>query len=311
MRHELGTALAAATRCDDVARRYRLPVRAAAVLFQGVIACHQARFRDMRQLVRTAEELAGDDPDILIGTWAMCRAMRSLLREDRAAAAHELATADRAAATSPTLAINPAAGPGLLVRAAEGQASETDLAKFGAGNAVGARWSTLWAELVRAVLRGRAGDPAGAAAAFGRGISAGGPMPLFCHLGMRLAGEAALEDGWGDPVSVLTSAERFFGAAGHEPVALACRSLLRRAGGTRQRHVDAAVHPDLRRLGVTAREAEVLALVGDRLANREIAERLYLSPRTVEKHVASVLAKAGADSRADLVLLAAGLGLTN
>jgi hypothetical protein len=89
MRHELDTALATATRCEDVARRYRLPVRAAAVLFQAVVACHQARFRDMRQLVATAEDLAGGDPDILIGTRAMCRAMRSLLREDRPGAAHE------------------------------------------------------------------------------------------------------------------------------------------------------------------------------------------------------------------------------
>jgi hypothetical protein len=116
MRHELDTA----TRCEDVARRYRLPVRAAAVLFQAVVACHQARFRDMRQLVARAEDLAGGDPDILIGTRAMCRAMRSLLREDQPGAAHELATAADAAATSPTLAINPAAGPWLLVRAVDG-----------------------------------------------------------------------------------------------------------------------------------------------------------------------------------------------
>jgi DNA-binding NarL/FixJ family response regulator len=52
-----------------------------------------------------------------------------------------------------------------------------------------------------------------------------------------------------------------------------------------------------------------LALVGGRLPNRDIAERLYLSPRTVEKHAASLLTKVGAASRADLVRLAATLGL--
>jgi DNA-binding CsgD family transcriptional regulator len=310
MRHELDTALAAATRCEQVARRYRLPVRAAAVLFQAVIACHQTRFRDMRQLVATAEELAGGDPDILIGTWAMCRAMRSLLREDRTRAAQELATAADAAAASPTLAINPAAGPWLLVRAVDAQADETELARFEASNAVGTRWSTLWAGLVRAVLRGRAGDPAAASAAFDAAVSAGGPLPLFCHLGVRLACEPAVHDGWGDPASALTAAEAFFAIAGHEPVATACRSLLRHTGRSRQRRIDAGVHPQLRRLGITAREAEILALVGERLPNRDIAERLYLSPRTVEKHVASLLTKAGAASRADLVRLAGTLGLT-
>jgi DNA-binding CsgD family transcriptional regulator len=236
--------------------------------------------------------------------------MRSLLREDRPGAAQELATAADAAATSPTLAINPATGPWLLVRAVDGHADDAELARFEAGNAVGTRWSTLWAELVRAVLRGRAGDPTGATAAFDAAVTAGGPLPLFCHLGVRLAGEPAVRDGWGDPASTLYTAERFFTTAGHEPVAIACRSLLRRTGRSRQRRVDAGVHPDLRRLGVTAREAEVLALVGERLPNRDIAERLYLSPRTVEKHVASVLAKAGAASRADLIRLATTLGLT-
>ena len=141
-------------------------------------------------------------------------------------------------------------------------------------------------------------------------FSAGDRLPLFCHLGIRLACEAALRDGWGDPAAGLSGAARFFTAAGHEPVAIACRSLLRRAGAPRQRQIDAAVHPRLRRLGVTAREAEVLALVGERLTNRDIATRLYLSPRTVEKHVASVLIKAGVESRGDLVQLATSLGLT-
>ena len=61
---------------------------------------------------------------------------------------------------------------------------------------------------------------------------------------------------------------------------------------------------DLLRLGVTAREAEVLELVGERLSNKDIAARLYLSPRTVEKHVASLLLKTGAADRAALGRLA-------
>ena len=63
----------------------------------------------------------------------------------------------------------------------------------------------------------------------------------------------------------------------------------------------------LRRLGVTVREYEVLHLVAERLGNKEIARRLFLSPRTVEKHVASLLVKTGQENRAGLTRYAAQL----
>ena len=59
--------------------------------------------------------------------------------------------------------------------------------------------------------------------------------------------------------------------------------------------------------GVTAREAEVLDLLADRLSNREIAGRLFLSPRTVEKHVAALLAKLSCEDRGRLAHMARSL----
>ena len=51
---------------------------------------------------------------------------------------------------------------------------------------------------------------------------------------------------------------------------------------------------------LTAREREVAELVADRLRNREIAERLFLSEKTVERHVSRILSKLGAGSRVDV-----------
>jgi DNA-binding NarL/FixJ family response regulator len=50
---------------------------------------------------------------------------------------------------------------------------------------------------------------------------------------------------------------------------------------------------------LTPREVEVLRLLADGLTDREIAEALTVSPRTVETHVSSVLHKLGARNRAE------------
>ena len=49
--------------------------------------------------------------------------------------------------------------------------------------------------------------------------------------------------------------------------------------------------------GLTAREVEVLSLVAAGLMNRQIAERLGVSTRTVDAHLRSIYAKLGLKSR--------------
>ncbi len=61
--------------------------------------------------------------------------------------------------------------------------------------------------------------------------------------------------------------------------------------------------------GLTARQAEVLELLAEDLSNVEIADRLFLSPRTVESHVAAVLDKLDVETRAAAVERAQALGL--
>lgn len=57
--------------------------------------------------------------------------------------------------------------------------------------------------------------------------------------------------------------------------------------------------------GLTAREREITELVAEGLTNQTIATRLYLSPRTVESHIARVYRKTGVSSRAALASLMA------
>ena len=62
---------------------------------------------------------------------------------------------------------------------------------------------------------------------------------------------------------------------------------------------------------LTDRQLEVLAQLAEGRTNAEIADRLYLSRRTVDNHVAALLTRLGVGSRHDAVAAAADLGLLN
>jgi len=61
--------------------------------------------------------------------------------------------------------------------------------------------------------------------------------------------------------------------------------------------------------GLTTRELDVLALLADGLRNAQIAERLVVSPRTVDHHVSAILRKLQSSTRGEAVARAGELGL--
>jgi DNA-binding NarL/FixJ family response regulator len=73
--------------------------------------------------------------------------------------------------------------------------------------------------------------------------------------------------------------------------------------------VSGVAHPRSRGGLLSARERDVLRLVAAGLSNRQIAETLSLSERTIKFHVTAILNKLGADNRAQAVALAAERGL--
>jgi DNA-binding NarL/FixJ family response regulator len=79
------------------------------------------------------------------------------------------------------------------------------------------------------------------------------------------------------------------------------RALLRAHGwpAPRTPRVSTRRHP----AGLTAREAEVLDLLVEGLTDAAIAERLFISRRTAEHHVAAILTKLGVSTRRDVVSL--------
>jgi DNA-binding NarL/FixJ family response regulator len=62
---------------------------------------------------------------------------------------------------------------------------------------------------------------------------------------------------------------------------------------------------------LTPREREVLQALADGLSDKEIAERLHVSPKTVRFHMVNVLAKLGVDSRLQALLVAARHGIVD
>lgn len=117
----------------------------------------------------------------------------------------------------------------------------------------------------------------------------------------------ALADG---DESARREALEIFERLGAGPAVEKLRQALR-AGGVRG--IPRGPRPSTREnpAGLTNRQIEVLALIADGLSNAEIADRLFISSKTVDHHVSAILAKLDARTRAEAVSVAFQSGLIN
>ncbi len=89
-------------------------------------------------------------------------------------------------------------------------------------------------------------------------------------------------------------------AAGHSLLdAGATARVMARLRGESKREEEQQVLP-----GLSEREREILALVGEGLTNREIGKRLYLAEKTVKNNISRLLAKLGVERRVQAAVIA-------
>ncbi|GAA4256387.1 LuxR family transcriptional regulator [Dactylosporangium darangshiense] len=98
---------------------------------------------------------------------------------------------------------------------------------------------------------------------------------------------------------MLRQAAGTFEALGIEPWAQAARRELRASGETLRRPTEV-------RERLTPQEMQIAQLAADGLSNRDIAARLFVSPRTISTHLYNVYPKLGVRSRAELAAALAG-----
>jgi DNA-binding CsgD family transcriptional regulator len=170
-----------------------------------------------------------------------------------------------------------------------------------------ARQSSPWPRAELALWRHRAG--------LGVGLPWPLPEPIALELDGRLREAAAAWDRLGCPYeaavalsladdagAIADAHERLLGMGARPAAAAAARRLRERGvrGIPRGPRRSTREHP----ANLTRRELDVLALVADGLTNAEIAQRLFVSSRTVDHHVSAILRKLDVPTRARAIAAA-------
>jgi DNA-binding CsgD family transcriptional regulator len=308
--------LALAARSAEMAQRLGLSAtRAVALLFAAEARGRMGPDRPaMEAALDLAVQAAKSDAVVELETqamaWGDCRAMASLIDGNKSGALRELGKAQEYFRIAQSSAPSPSRGLWALLATLDSESSDSGMdacEEVAASSAMVQLVNRAYLNYADAVRAGRQGLADAAAEMMSAGDELlAVSLPWFLHFGQWLVAEEAIAQGWGESPRWLQEAAAFFEGLGQQRLASTCRSLLRKCGVTSKRshRRHPSVPPAFRARGVTGREMEVLSVIGDGLSNREIGVRLYVSPKTVEKHISSLMDKLEVRTRAQLAAMA-------
>jgi ATP/maltotriose-dependent transcriptional regulator MalT len=315
-RGEPDKALVAAQKCETTSRQLGLSTLAMSLSQQAMAHARAGRRSAMEHAAKAARATAQDTDNVEISLWGNAVAVYNLGRGELVAAAEALDRSMEILQRAPGQAY-PFPGLWALLRTVlrdRGTQARERVHSLAFDTPV-SRQLLLGAG---AVAAGERGDTADAEDAFSAAEAALARYEGHFRLSqMRLlAARSAAAQDWGDPARWLREALATFETLGLAKFASQCRSELRELGEVVPRRTappsvssgQPAVPVSLAALGITTREAEVLAYLAAGRSNRDIAETLFVSVRTVEKHVERILLKTG-ETRAGLAGLAHKAGI--
>ncbi|GAA4377506.1 hypothetical protein GCM10023146_34420 [Nocardioides caricicola] len=298
---DLERAMAAADAAIALMTRLRLPALGSAYLIRAMTHGLAGRPEEMEVDLAAGLRTAPDDPELIAGKDAHVRGPVALARGRYDEARAAFAAGMEVYRLHPGLAFSMRGLWALLETVHGDGAAARDEVRDGPQITSPHNWFAL--RYADAVALGREGRAEEAEQTFADATwTHPGPEP-WMEVHMRgLVARAAAADGWGEPELWFRQTLDGLVEAGQTEAASACRAAMRDAGIAVPRKAAGArpVPNHLQHLGVTAREYDVLELVAQGLTNQAIAERLFLSTRTVETHVARLLQRTGSGGRGQL-----------
>jgi DNA-binding CsgD family transcriptional regulator len=302
--------LSAARDCLDASHRYRLATEPLANLWLAGAHALTGGGAQMQAAIDASLAAVPDDPRVLADLYGRVLVTRAIVEDrldDVPALFGQMAEQIERAPDAPSLFAGRPVHALIQAVADERAAAAALLVLEHGADDVSIFVHAI--ELAKAIAQARAGDSdASTQVASARDALLSGALGAgIVHSSALFVAPVAAREGWGDAVSWLRGAEAWFGNLGHDRVARRCRVLLNEAGAPmpRRGRGDSDVPAGLRALGVTSREVDVLKLVLAGRTNRSIAEELVLSPKTIERHLASLFVRTGVANRRDLAALAA------
>ncbi|MGH8910169.1 MAG: ATP-binding protein [Egibacteraceae bacterium] len=279
--YELDQARATLERCVESARRFHLGLLPIALAHLASVHALAGRRAETEGLAEQASAAAEGDPNVQVVA-RLARACLALCHERRRQALAELELGAHLIKTSELAIHSPYCGLRALLRTVENRDGEAACEEARAAGAPVVAINRFLLGHAEAIALGRSGRGLEAAAAVLHSDAALPSHAWFRFMSRRLVGEAAMKDGWGQPLTWLEDARSFFDSAGLTQVADACQRL------QNGRHLAG---------GLTGREIEVLRLVAAGKTNRQVAAQLHLSDRTIDRHLSNIFTKLGVTSR--------------